>query len=161
MSVIILAEEFTLGLATLTESTVLFCSQQYDNDQLVSRGFLMKRTRGDVWITGMTASDGPLLFGICRGDQTVAEIGTSLNAVQAKADLEIGAATRNVYRETLSLVGRAEEGMWAHVDIKWGGGGGIPQAPDVGWRCFVYNLSPDLTTGATVRGLLTHYGVWL
>ncbi len=159
----ILTELISQSLGTLNSLVALKVGASYDNDQLTSRSFLVKKVCVDIGIKGVTAGDEGMLFGMCSGELSVGAIKAAMDAIILSKDpAETGIALR-IYWETIRMIPHLETGGGPmHYHVSLGGGKGIPQQVDQGWQWFVYNISGgNLNTGSVVKGSVVTYGVWL
>ncbi len=159
----ILTEQISQALSTLGSLVALKVGADYDNSELTSRSFLVKKLLINIGIKGVTAGDEGMLFGMCSGELSVGAIKSAMDAIILSKDpAETGIALR-VYWETIRMIPHLESGnMPLYYEVSLGGGKGIPQQVDQGWQWFVYNISGvALQTGSTVKGQVVTYGVWL
>ncbi len=137
---------------------------------VLQKGYRLIKTRLAAHAVGVTSGEGGgLILGIANNDLTAAQIEASLEAggplFRGDRDLEeqaerftkiVGAVAQaqNVSTEH-KFTGPENGSPWEFVS-RWS----FPLGT-AGWKWFVYNLGTGMTTGATVRILATHYGVWL
>lgn len=158
----ILTELLSQSLGTLNSLVALKVGAAYDNDQLTSRSFLVKKFMINIGVKGITAGDEGLLFGCCSGELSVGAIKAALDAIILSKDpAETGIALR-VYWETIRMIPNLALNAPLSYSVSLGGGKGIPQQVDQGWQWFIYNVSgANLQTGSTIKGSVVTYGVWL
>ncbi len=162
--VTILLDLMSQSLGTLADGVALKVGANYDNDQLTSRSFLMKKIMMNAQVIDLTAGDNPLLFGMCSGELSVGAIKAALEQIQTDNDpAEDGIALR-IFWETLRYIplNVTSNADPTHYEVSLGGGKGIPMQVDQGWQWFVFNQSGGaMNTGAVFKGFATYYGVWL
>ncbi len=148
------------SLGTLAANTALaVCSQSASN----TAAFLAKKVIMSAILDGFTAGEGPITFGMARGDASVTAIKTALEQAQVDRNAKQQGTARDVIWETVRNMEMIAGGKsWVHIEVSLGGGQGIPFDVDDGWKWFVFNHSGvALTTGAVIVCDGVVYGVWL
>ncbi len=134
-------------------------------------GYRIIKTVWSATVIGLTVGEGVgLVLGIANNDLSAAEIEESL---------ETNGPVNRGDRDREELAGRFTKIIGESRDITNGANvelpvvgpnGGAPVETILrwsfplgtgGWKWFIYNLGTGVTTGATVRIIATHYGVWL
>jgi len=147
-------------LGTLGDNTVLKIAMFGGN---LTEDLFIKAIKGTWTIRGLTATEGPLSFGIAHSDYTVAEIAEALDAgsLLGPASKIEGERARRLVRKIGTFSGAATEETVNN---------GNPVYTRVGWtqqdgadvNLWVQNQSgATLTTGATLEFLGDLYGKWL
>ncbi len=159
MPVVILPDnQPTFGLSTLAAQTALKVQQYHETN--MKRAFLVKHVKGGFSILGLTATQGPVLLFMARGNRSTTQIKTAIENAQLGPDQENQAQVRDVLWETVMMFTSLVEVI--HLDVTIGGGKGIPFNEAEGWAWYAYNLDTGaLTTGATVHFETAVSGVWL
>ncbi len=153
-----------LGAIVTLVSTILSSGVQG-----ITRNFLVKKihvslafqgaTNGENFMIGIAANDS----GISGGFASTA-LAALVNPEATEAYLTESELVKTVWHETVRVVHTANDGTIATID-EWfsvGGGKGIPCTAGAGPELFAFNpMSGSLTTGTTVDGVVTYYGVWL
>ena len=151
----------SVAIGTLGGSTAL--QWEGEKSTALKQSFLMKKVRASIAIAGLSVNE-PILFGMARGDATVAQIKTALTQNQLERDAKDQAAVRDVLHETVrvGMHGNGDGNFVLNYEVSLGGGKGIPFEDGDGWQWFVFNLRTGaMTTGATISAGLAYYGVWL
>ncbi len=163
---VILREQVTIALGTLNANTGI----KVDTGQYtMTEDFRMLKSVVSCHIEGLTAGEGSgLQLGLANGELTVAEIKECLTAdgptnPTDREQVEFASRFCKVVSQLdwnitqVNGIMRGENGSplivvkprWTFTDTN-------------GWSWFMYNDGPaNLATGATVRLLCTHFGVWL
>ncbi len=135
----------------------------------ITEDFRILKSEIFAHISGLTAGEGAgLLFGICSGELSAAEIAAAID-IDGPLDRNDRGSVETAERWVKLLSGidlrLAETVGWFRNEV---GGRKIVSTdrwtysnPE-GWDWFVYNMGgAGLTTGATFRVTATHYGVWV
>ncbi len=135
----------------------------------ITDDFRILKTVIDAHIDGLTAAEGiGLRLGIANGDLTVAQIAEAITT-----DGPLNSSDRDKIEEAERFAKQfaiAEFSNAAETEMQFKneqGGALIEVKPrwtfnkGVGWDWFVFNNGPTLTTGASLRIVATHYGVWV
>ncbi len=164
---VIIREQASQAVGTLAANTALIIAS---GDLTITEDFRMLKSEIVAHLDALTATEGEgCLFGICNGDLTVAQIAACLQT-DGPADFSDRGATESAERfvKVLSQVDFTDEGQTNVIFRNENGGPIIVTKPrwsfsnTHGWNFFLYNDSANaFTTGATVRLIMTHYGVWL
>ncbi len=163
---VIMREQASIAIGTLAANTAL----KVDSGAIgITEDFRMLKSEICAHLDGITATEGEgLMFGICNGELSVSQIAQCLTTDGPKdpsARTEQETAERFV--KILSMIDNDNDGQ--NVIFRNENGGPIITAKprwtfsnQTGWDFFVYNDGGSaFTTGATLRLLMTHYGVWL
>ncbi len=163
---VILRENPSVALGTLASGV----AAKLGGGITIADDFRMLKAEIGVGITGLTSGEGgQLYFGLCNGE---------LSAAEVEASLEASGPTDRNDRGLQELAERFVRMMGKTVDqgvitaeqnfVGHDGGSILIEKPrwtfsnPEGWDWWIYNNGPDpLTTGATIRGLATIYGLWL
>ncbi len=165
----ILRENTTVALSTLSGNTALKVDGA---DLAITEDFRLMKSEIFGNITGLTAGEGEgILLGLASDELTVAEIAAAINAAgpldrNDRASME--AAERPVwligaYSPAIGSPASPTEG---HFVSDNGGARIVHKMPwtfsnPEGWVFFVMNTGSSLQTGASVRIVATHFGVWV
>ncbi len=152
----ILYDEGNVSLSTLANKVALTIGSKIDGSR--ENGFRILRT--DYWITGhdFTAGEYPITVGLSFGSLSVAEIAEAFAADPQSSD------KRNLIEQTmrpifiLGILGDTGDMRFLTGTVKprWSS----PEGAAV--KFFAYNSTgATLTTGASVRLIAKHFGVWL
>ncbi len=153
------------ALGTLSPGARLNLSTAF---QGITQGFLMKKIRLFLFIEGITSSEGPFAFALSAGDVSDAEAANALTTAWTTDEHDTTAKLSqvnqwNILQSSLKMFQpqrTAGEDAWLIEDISLGKG--IPFGEDTGWTPNLFNLDPSaLITGASIKGLIQFYGVWL
>ncbi len=145
-----------------------------DSDVLLDMDFRILRSDITAVITGMTSLEGVgLILYMTQGILTTAESEVNIEQngpLRLGEKIEEEIASRWVRRvgivttPTVNEVERTFEnkygGSLLNLEPRWTFRRGRT-ASEGGWNWLVYNDGITITTGATVRILATHYGVWV
>ncbi len=163
---VIIREQTSKALSTLAANTTILVDT---NDLAIGEDFRMLKSEIAAHIEGLTAGEGSgLIFGICNGELSVAEIAEALTNdgpsdrndrgpqesaerfVKVLSQLDLGQAdTKGAFRNDTNGPIIVAKPQWTFSNPE-------------GWNFFVHNDGPSaLTTGATMRLLMTHFGVWV
>ncbi len=155
----------SVSLGTLSPGARLALSTAF---QGITQGFLMKKVKVFLFIEGITSSEGPFAFALSPGDVSDAEAANALTAATTTDAHDTSARLSqenqwNIIQSTLKMFQpqrTAGEDAWIMEEISLGKG--IPFGEDTGWTPNLFNLDPSaLTTGASVKGIIQFYGIWL
>ncbi len=154
-----------VALGTLSPGARLAISTAF---QGITQGFLMKKIRYMLFLEGITSSEGPFAVCLSPGDASDAEVANAISAVWTTDEHDTTARLSqenqwNIIQSSLKMLQpqrTAGEDAWIIEDVSLGKG--IPFGEDTGWTPNILNLDPSaLTTGASLKGLIQFYGVWL
>lgn len=156
---VILYETNEVSLGTLAKDTVLSMGNYG-----IEEDFRMLRSEVFVIHRDPTAGEGPLLFGLARGDLTVTEIKETLETEPTDPqDTKLEKSHRPVW--PLGFIGQGHGGtvtdpsaefVW---DKRWTF---MSKSSNDGWQFWVYNMDlAALTTGSKIRYIAKHFGVWV
>lgn len=159
----IIRESQVLSLATLADGAALkFASLAITDD------FRILKTVLTAYVTGLTAGEGEgLNLGICNADISVADI---QGCISTDGPLNSSDRDKQETAERFCRIFADAQVVLNGVSENFKGdhGGNLIEVKPrwtfnkgVGWTFFVFNNGVILTTGATVRVLATHYGVWV
>ncbi len=160
----IIKELTTVSLGTLDINVALI----FTGPIALEENFRILKTQVIAYATGLTSGEGNgLVLGIANGELAASEIEESIEAdgpldrsdriVQEKAERFtkfVGTARPTGTAGELAIVG-PEGGSPIEFNLRW------TFTDTDSWAWFVYNMGPQLTTGATIRVVATHYGVWV
>ncbi len=150
-----------VSIASLATLTAQDLTTNYDSE--INRSLLLKHVRANLVIKAAVDEEF-IIVGMARGEASVTGIKNALESVQLTEDLETQAVVRDVFMETLMMMGDpASIGLLVEIDVSLGGGKGIPVEEDEGVKWFAYN--PDdgnLSAGSQeVIGMAVYNGIWL
>ncbi len=149
------------SLATLAVNGALIIQSAHGS--AMTRAFLGKHVRMDVWLESPDAEDA-ILVGMSQGEASTAQIKTAVEQVQIDTDLKQQGAVRDVLFETTRVLHANvnAEAMVVRIDVTLGGGKGIPFEVGGGFQWFAYNAGlDDQVSGAVVVGEGSLTGIWL
>ncbi len=156
----------TNNIATLAQNAALNVNNGYNTS--ITKPFLMKRYHIMARLHGFTVGDdASYMWGLARGDLTVAEIAAAI--IQATQDPEdpittddAGIRSRIIW-QSLRELRPGGDGTQMHLDefIHIGGRDGIPFNETEGWQEFIFNHGLSPTTGARIDCFGVAEGVWL
>ena len=123
------------------------------------------KTKGFVSARSKTSAEGPLLFGLCSQNLTVAQIQETLildGPTGSRKNVDVAVAARPVFpircfgRNFTNDDGSQDDGYIRETPVKWSFG-----AP--GWQWWVANMDSGapLTSGMIIDIFMTILGVWL
>ncbi len=161
----IIKERTSVALGTLAQNVAI----KVDGAPvLLSEDFRLLKSEVFCEVKGLTSGEGAgLLLGIADDELSVAEIAEAINMsgpVDRNDNVNNERAMRPVWLISAldelggSTVGRyhgSQGGPMIEWKKRW-----TFSNPE-GWIFFLWNEDVALTTGATVRVVATHYGVWL
>ncbi len=161
----IIKERTSVALGTLGQNVVI----KVDGAPVVlTEDFRILKSEVYAEIIGLTGGEGAgLLLGIANDELTVAEIAEAIN-LSGPVDRNDRVAQERSER-AVWLISALDELGGATVGRYHGQQGGPMiewkkrwtfSNPE-GWIFFLFNEDAALTTGATIRIVATHYGVWL
>ncbi len=136
---------------------------------VLAKGFRIIKTVWSATVIGLTTTEGlGLVLGIANNDLTAAQIEES---IEAAGPLFRGDRNLEEFAERFTKqLGMVQDSGGPTEKPVIGPKGGSPSEAVLrwsfplgtsGWKWWAYNLGTGLTTGATLRILATHYGVWL
>ncbi len=155
----ILRSKETIALGTLGVDTAIV----FGSGITIGNNFRLLKSEGFAHVDGLTSGEGGgLCIGIANGELTVAEIAECLLA-DGPSDRNDRVKQSRAERfvklfgqlDDLQHVMRGAEGYALKVNPRW-----TFSNPE-GWNFFIFNNGLQLTTGATAKSVLTHYGLWL
>ncbi len=126
----------------------------------------MLSVTGQSSIAGLTAGDGPWLFGVMQGDLSLAELEVYLeqNGPITPADIALSeVASRGKYIRKLGSLIAVGDGTVAvaFLDHKSLSGLKAPETAETlgsgGWAWWLYNVGTQMTTGATWKVIVDHF----
>ncbi len=137
---------------------------------VLKQGYRIVKTIWSAVAIGLTAAEATgLILGLANNDLTAAQIKESLEAggplnrgdrdLEEKANRftkQMGMMETPLVAATESRFKGPEGGSPTESKIMWS----FPLG-NAGFKWWIYNLGTGLTTGASVRVLATHMGVWL
>ncbi len=161
----IIKERTSVALGTLGQNVVI----KIDGAPVtLTEDFRLLKSEIFAEIIALTGGEGAsLIFGIADDELSVAEIAEAINLsgpVDRNDNLSNERAMRPVW-----LISALDELGGATVGRFHGSSGGPMMewkkrwtfSNPEGWIFFLFNEGAALTTGATIRVVATHYGVWL
>ncbi len=164
---VIIREDLTQALGALANNTAIAFSNGL-KDTMEEDFRILK---SEIWahIDLLTAGQGEgLLLGIANGELSVAEIAETLNLdgpVDRNDRVAQEQATRWVkilgtydMRDITAVSGKLRDkygGFMIESKDRW------TYSNPEGWQFFIFNDGIALATGANVRMVVTHYGVWV
>ena len=162
---VIIREQATQALLTLAANTALIIAT---GDLTITEDFRMLKSRIAAHVDTLTAGDGEgLMLGIANGNLSVAEIAAVMQ-LDGPADFS-DRINEEVAERFVYVISQISESLGVNAVFKNENGGPIIEikprwsfSNTDGWNFFVYNDGGGaFTTGAVVRLIMTHYGVWL
>ncbi len=163
---VIITEQRVQALGTLADVTALIIG----TGLVLAEDFRIIKTELLAHVSGLTAGEGVgLHIGICNGELTVAEIKQAL-AANGPLNRNDAAPSEQAMRYVKKLAAagfvtpsqnevrmlNAQGGPMINETIRW------TFSDPQGWNFYVFNdAGAALTTGATIRILVKHYGVWV
>ncbi len=156
----------SVALATLAARTPIALVTGFD---AMTAAFLVKRVRYWLYITGVTANNGPFAAAIGPGDATQAEAALAVTVANTVGpnDMTLMNAQDgqyNVFQNSFDPFILPGDGgtRWQTMGQWISLGKGLPFPEGGGLDAWLFNLDDAaLDTGAVVRGLIQIQGVWL
>ncbi len=157
-----------VGLATLaTETGIIVDGSSF---QATTKGFLVKKIHLQIFWKG-PAAEQPIIVGVCGNDSGVSGgfaagvLAPLLDPNDREAYLTVEEIVKTVWHETTRILVESANQEGATLVDYWvsvGGGKGIPCPSGAGPEVFAFNAGVGtLTTGSSIEGLVTYYGVWM
>ncbi len=137
--------------------------------QGITQPFLMKRLQMLGQCSGVVDAEC-FIIGLAHGQATIVEIGDAFNASQIDPDDPTNAAVMAkagimVYWQSLSVVNSDSNGDGStiiNLNVRMGGGRGIPLHEEKGCQVFAYNpMSTNSTGTAKLDCVMIIGGVWM
>ncbi len=120
----------------------------------MTRGGRLLSVRGSANIRGLTAGDGPLLYGMCAKNISLSELQAFLDQdgpVSPDETDKSEIATRGRDIRTIGILQPEGDGTTASLYMDNRSLSGLVFTEEsAGWRYWVYNLGAAMTTGATL-----------
>ncbi len=154
-------------LGTLASRTALQIAADFS---AITATFLMKRVRYLLYLTDVTADEGPFCVALAQGDTSAVEASRGVTEGNTagpsdRTQMLTQDESWNIVQDSLEfLEPTAGVADWSS-DGDWhvlGGGKGIPFPEGAGWQAVIINLDADaLTTASQIKGVIQYQGVWL
>lgn len=145
----------TIGVLTASETTLIG-----DYTGVMVEDFRILRADYYLSLIGATAEKGPLILGLASGDLTGVQISECIGALPLGPDSSepLEHSHRTVF--LWDILGEKSDGSRTTVkgsnSVRWTFG------DPKGWALFLYNSdTAEFTTGATLRGVVKYFGVWV
>ena len=164
---VIIREQATQALGTLAANTALIIAT---GDLTITEDFRMLKSEIVAHLDALTSTEGDgLLLGIANGELTIAEIAETLQT-DGPADFSDREGTERAERfvKVISQFEQSDQTKTNGIFRNENGGPIIVIKPrwsfsnTNGWNFFLYNDGANaFSTGAVVRLIMTHFGVWI
>ncbi len=120
----------------------------------MTRGGRLLSVRGAASLRGLTAGDGPLLYGICAKNISTSELQAFLDQdgpVSPDETDKSEIATRGKDIRTIGILQPSADGTTASLYLDNRSLSGLVFTEEsAGWRYWVYNLGAAMTTGCSL-----------
>ena len=162
---VIIREQASQAIGTLAANTALIIAS---GDLTITEDFRMLKSEIIAHVDALTSTEGEgLILGICNGDLTVAQIAAVMQ-LDGPSDFSDRDGIE-VAERFVKAISQLDTRDLTNAVFKNENGGPIivikPRwsfSNTHGWNFFVYNDGANaFTTGAVVRLIMTHFGVWI
>ncbi len=157
----ILWDSVDLALGTLAQQTVVAAASNVI-DTGAAQGFRVLKTEYLLLVEGLAAGEGPVIYGMAGPGMTALQIQETIVS-RPSGPLDRPTMDRSmrpvwILGQTLIISGSfLHQQKMESENIRWS----FPENRDLKYWAINNSNAAALTTGASLTGILKHYGVWL